>query len=126
MKWFYNISLKTSMKDVEFALQRLVNIRASYEIVILSLALGVQTNATICSAATAGQREEIHSPRLAELSRDLNAGNRNAIIEFWKEIEGKAPLVEPLAAETSHRLVTFLWRGSNDTRRVSAIGGFPS
>jgi enterochelin esterase-like enzyme len=114
------------MNDFKFAFHQLLKSPGFTAIVLLTLALSIGPNSTICMAAGIELLENDGSPRLAGLARDLQAGNRQAIAAFWKEMEGKAPLVEPVAAETGHRRVTFLWRGSNETSRVSIIGGLPS
>lgn len=66
-----------------------------------------------------------HSPRLTRLAHDLEAGNREALGAFWKGTAGKAPLVETDTGNKRQRLVTFLWRGDDRTRRVTILGGLP-
>jgi enterochelin esterase family protein len=65
------------------------------------------------------------SPRLAALAHELEKGNREALAAFWKEMQGKAPLVEPIPGDKRHGRVTFLWRGNDKTTRVTMLGGFP-
>jgi hypothetical protein len=65
------------------------------------------------------------SPRLARLAQELQGGKREALALFWKEIHGQAPLVESIPVDARQRRVTFLWKGSNDTRRVTVMGGLP-
>jgi enterochelin esterase family protein len=65
------------------------------------------------------------SPRLTRLVHDLHSGDRQALGAFWREMEGKAPLVETSAADERRRLVTFLWRGDDQTTRVTLMGGLP-
>lgn len=61
---------------------------------------------------------QIESPRLARLTEgDIEA--------FWREMEGKAPLVESIPGDDRHVLVTFLWRGDSRTERVALGGGLP-
>jgi hypothetical protein len=36
------------------------------------------------------------SPRMAALARELMAGHRDALDEFWRQMKGSAPLVEPI------------------------------
>src|SRR5205085_325122 len=64
------------------------------------------------------------SPRLAALSREMLGGGRGALERFWGEVKGKLPLVEP-APGGGAPLVTFVWRGGKDTRRVDLVGGMP-
>jgi enterochelin esterase family protein len=78
------------------------------------------------TAASANEPEGDRSPRLASLAHELQAGDRQAFGAFWKEMQGKVPLVEPIAGDSRHRRVTFLWRGSDKTVRVSLFGGLPS
>src|SRR5262245_58150038 len=78
------------------------------------------------TTARANEPEGDRSPRLAGLAHERQAGNRQALAAFWKEMQGKAPLVEPLAGDKRHRRVTFLWRGSDQTTRVTMLGGLPS
>jgi pimeloyl-ACP methyl ester carboxylesterase len=77
-------------------------------------------------AASPNEPEDDRSPRLAGLAQELEAGDRQALATFWKEMQGKLPLVEPIAGDNQHRRVTFLWRGSDKTARVSVLGGLPS
>src|SRR5688500_18656125 len=78
-----------------------------------------------CFSVRASDADSNGSPRLAALTKELQAGNSQAVAAFWKEVHDRAPLVEPIAADTTQRRVTFLWRATNDTTRVSMIGGFP-
>src|SRR5262245_30608133 len=64
------------------------------------------------------------SPRLAALAREPPDGGPGALERFWGEVKGKLPLVEP-APGGGAPLVTFLWRGGKDTRRVDLVGGMP-
>jgi hypothetical protein len=50
------------------------------------------------------------SPRLLRLARELQAGERQALGSFWKELDGKGPLVESMVENPRHRRVTFIWR----------------
>ena len=65
------------------------------------------------------------SPRLSELARELNRGNREALPAFWADVKGNTPLVEA-GAEDHRRFVTFLWQGDQKTTGVSVLGGLPS
>src|SRR5262245_24817383 len=66
------------------------------------------------------------SPRLAALARELAAGNRGALDAFWREMKGKAPLVERVAGSDRERWITYLWRGDEKTERVSMVGDLPT
>ncbi len=62
------------------------------------------------------------SPRLRQLQSAIERGQSQAIPEFWAEVSGKCPLVEPLSDEPSQRLVTFLWRDDAATEQVEVRG----
>src|SRR5260370_11889170 len=59
------------------------------------------------------------SPRLAALQDRLKSGDRDALSNFWKEIDERgAPIVEPAAGSDRDVLVTMLWRAKEETRNV--------
>jgi enterochelin esterase-like enzyme len=59
------------------------------------------------------------SPRINALRAAVEAGKLGSIDSFWKEIEKEgAPIIEPLPGDDKNMLVTFLWRGTPDTRNV--------
>lgn len=71
------------------------------------------------------------SPRIEALKNQLRKGNRSALGQFWEEVRKTGtPLVERLPSDGQHILVTFLWRGSEDTRNVvifsQAVGLSPA
>lgn len=72
------------------------------------------------------------SPRLAELSARIAAGERGAEDAFWKRVSAEgAPLIEDVHDAKGRLLVTFLYRAQPDTRAVAMFGapdgapGFP-
>ena len=69
------------------------------------------------------QEETFDSPRIADLWKRLKAGNRAALESFWREMNGKAPLVEPIAGDTHYVWVTYLWRAGPDFRNIALFGG---
>jgi enterochelin esterase family protein len=70
------------------------------------------------------QPDELISPRIAALRRALAGGDRDALPAFWRSVaERGTPLVEPVPDDTRYALVTFLWRGGEDTRNVVVVGG---
>jgi enterochelin esterase-like enzyme len=71
-------------------------------------------------------KQVVDSPRLAALAGELKNGRRAALDEFWKDVAGKAPLVEPMAGDPRRSWVTFVWRGDERTLRVGLAGGPPS
>lgn len=61
-------------------------------------------------------RERDPSPRMERLRTSLASGDTNTAA-FWSEIKASGtPLIEPLG--NKHQLVTFLWRGTPQTRNV--------
>ena len=64
------------------------------------------------------------SPRIEALRKQVASGNAD-IETFWKQVvtEG-TPLVESIEKDPQHQLVTFLWRGTSETRNVFPIGSF--
>ncbi|OKI04790.1 hypothetical protein A6A06_08675 [Streptomyces sp. CB02923] len=61
----------------------------------------------------------VDSPRIVALAASVAGGRDAAVREFWAEAEAQGtPLVEPIPWDPEHRAVTFLWRGTEQTRRV--------
>ncbi len=61
------------------------------------------------------------SARIAELLQKLSTGSLGALERFWQDVEKTGtPLVEEL--DEHECLVTFLWRGQEDTKAVSVFG----
>lgn len=66
--------------------------------------------------------EDLASPRLTALRHDLATGKPAALERFWKRIaEEGTPLVEPVEGKADEVLVTFLWRGGDETRSVVVV-----
>ena len=95
-----------------------------------SAALSIRVNGRdVSTFLTAGAGEplqpkpkapnRLESPRLTALARQVNAGNRAAVKQFWEEVQGKTPLVEPVPGDDHLRRVTFLWRGGAEASEVS-------
>ena len=64
------------------------------------------------------------SPRIDALRRQAASGNAD-INAFWKQVTAEGtPLVESIAKDPQHQLVTFLWRGRSETRNVLPNGSF--
>src|SRR5262245_8753479 len=74
-------------------------------------------------AANAAKYE---SPRIRRLAEELRKGNQEALKEFWTELKGQVPLVEPIPGNDQHRWITFVWRGDKDTRNVVILGDIPT
>src|SRR5262245_62064035 len=62
------------------------------------------------------------SRRLAALASQLKSGDKSALDRFWQELQGKGPLIEPIADDPKHSWVTFMWRGNSKTWRVHLRG----
>jgi enterochelin esterase-like enzyme len=64
------------------------------------------------------------SPRIETLRKHAASGNAD-IESFWKEVAAEGtPLVESIENDPQHQLVTFLWRGTSETRNVFPNGSF--
>jgi enterochelin esterase family protein len=64
------------------------------------------------------------SPRMEALEKQAASGNAD-IEAFWKQVTAEGtPLVESIEKDPQHQLVTFLWRGTSETRNVFPIGSF--
>lgn len=63
--------------------------------------------------------EELRSPKLTLLMQKVKSEDDQAVESFWREIsEQTAPMVEAIPGDTEHVLLTFLWRGNDQTRNV--------
>lgn len=63
------------------------------------------------------------SPRMAALAEELKHGNTAALDQFWKDLQDKAPLIEPFPGDPLSSWVTFVYRGDAGTRTVKLDGG---
>jgi hypothetical protein len=59
---------------------------------IIALFVAFALAAQSLAAASANESDASGSPRLASLAHELQAGNRQALTTFWREMEGKAPI----------------------------------
>jgi len=58
------------------------------------------------------------SPRIEALRKQAASGNADTK-SFWNQVAAEGtPLVEPVEKDPQHQLVTFLWRGTPETRNV--------
>ncbi len=66
-------------------------------------------------------RERFSSPRIEALRKEIASGHATTEA-FWQEVikEG-TPLIEPSKEGDRHQLVTFLWRGTSETRSVLIV-----
>lgn len=59
------------------------------------------------------------SPFIAAAETNIAGGDVGAVGAFWTAVEKRGtPLVEPLADDKNHSLVTFVWRGDSATKNV--------
>ena len=64
------------------------------------------------------------SPRMEALRKQAADGKLD-INAFWKQVAAEGtPLVESIEKDPQHQLVTFLWRGTPETRNVFPVGSF--
>ena len=62
----------------------------------------------------------LHSVKIDALRRELQGGNASALAAFWTEIDRTgSPLIEPIAADPQHCLVTVLWRDKTGLKNVA-------
>jgi enterochelin esterase family protein len=68
---------------------------------------------------TAQSPSRLESPKITELKRQLGSGDSAAVETFWKQVQNTGtPLVESIAGDKQHSLLTFLWRGKAGTNNV--------
>jgi hypothetical protein len=66
--------------------------------------------------------EKYHRPRLTALRKELAAGSRRALDEFWLEVERHGTtMTETITDDEQHLLVTFLWRATFETWNVLVV-----
>jgi enterochelin esterase family protein len=103
-------------------------------IAMLALSLGSAANTALFGAGDVHACElqskpklsdSLDSPRLAALAREVKAGNRAALEQFWEDVKGKAPLVETIPENDRLRRITFLWRGGAEALDLKLVGFVP-
>ena len=66
--------------------------------------------------------EDLASPRLNALRNEIATGGPAALERFWRRLAAEGtPLVEPVEGRPNERLVTFVWRGGDETRNVLVV-----
>ena len=81
-------------------------------IVILSL---LQPERGLLAQSGAGASgDPVPSPRLLALAGEIQRGNAGALSSFWRDIQGKAPLVEDIPGHPEVRRVTFIVRTKDE------------
>lgn len=64
----------------------------------------------------------LECPEIKTLRGALQAGGSGETAKFWEMVKARgAPLIDPLDGDDKRMLVTFLWKGSPDTRDVTVI-----
>lgn len=78
--------------------------------------------AAVASSSADSTVPLILSPRLRSLVSDFEKTGPATLDRFWYEIaENGTPLIEPIAGETRFLYVTFLWKGTTETRNVVVL-----
>jgi enterochelin esterase-like enzyme len=69
-------------------------------------------------------QDQFSGSAIEALRAQIAKGDNNTD-EFWRQAAEKGtPLVEPMRNDERYSLLTFLWRGRQDTRNVAVIGTF--
>ena len=59
------------------------------------------------------------SPRMEALRKQVESGNSSAVEQFWADLAlNHAPFIESMQGDRTRSLVTFVYRGSNETTAV--------
>jgi enterochelin esterase-like enzyme len=70
------------------------------------------------------QQDRYPSATIEALRTQIAAGDRRTE-SFWERVaQSGTPLVEPIDGDTTRTRVTFLWRGTSQTRNVMVLGSF--
>lgn len=61
----------------------------------------------------------VMSREIMKLKKKLEAGDHDAVLTFWNKIEEKgAPIIEEIDGDTENNLVTFVYKGNDETKNV--------
>lgn len=83
------------------------------------LTLRRQSQSERLKASHVHPRQDYEGSRIARLRRDLDSGIVGAEQQFWTEIDKTgAPLVESIAGDAGHVLITFVWKETAETHNV--------
>src|SRR6059036_2517609 len=70
------------------------------------------------------QQDRYTSPAIEALRKQIAAGDSRTE-SFWERVaRSGTPLVEPIEGDAKRTRVTFLWRGTPQTRNVMVLGSF--
>jgi enterochelin esterase-like enzyme len=95
-------------------------------LVLLAIFTAISVSLARPQNPTVGPAKPLYeSPRIATVAADLASGDRDAVSRFWKEIDGKAPLIECVGDDFRYCWVTFVWRGNLKTQKVGLLGDLP-
>ena len=68
------------------------------------------------------KKKTLTSITISNLTKELANGNESILNNFWSKIEKSGtPLIEPIKGDESHKLVTFIIRGNNDTKNAVVV-----
>jgi enterochelin esterase-like enzyme len=98
----------------------------THALILGLLALALATIVCPLVAMEIEENENLDSPRLAALAKELAPDHSAALDKFWEEMKGHAPIVEPIADDPHTSWVTFVWRGDGNVRKVVLLGGPPT
>ncbi|MFM9874712.1 MAG: alpha/beta hydrolase-fold protein [Fimbriimonadaceae bacterium] len=79
----------------------------------------------LMSMPVLGLGQNAQSQKVGQLAADLKAGTANAEDSFWQSVKS-TPLIEPIAGNSNRVLVTFLFKGSAETKAVMLYSPLPS
>lgn len=69
--------------------------------------------------------DQLRSPAIEHLQQALDRSDSNAVADFWEMVAARGtPLIEALPEDDQNLLVTFLWRGHEQTEDVLVLGGW--
>jgi enterochelin esterase-like enzyme len=107
-------------------MKRCLTLGTLFFLALGTLAAPVKAGAQNAAILAAPRAPRIDSPRLTALWQDLKAGNAAALDSFWREINGKAPLIEPNPEDPTKARVTFIVRAGDSVASVLLGGGLPT
>jgi enterochelin esterase-like enzyme len=88
----------------------------------LPRAVRLLTVLLLLAAPGLARAEDPASPRLSALRKEIATSGPAALERFWRRLaEEGTPLVEPVEGKENERLVTFVWRGGDETRNVLVV-----
>jgi len=70
----------------------------------------------------APEKTKYESPRIAALQSAVESGQKGSAAAFWEEVKRQGtPLIERLPDDPKNMLVTFLWKGTPETKNVLVL-----